>query len=112
MSEYALAPRRRDARLLDALDYAGVERWRLATPGAALARAVRGSSRGFVEREVRMWARSSRSTWRWRDEELGRLFVRACRGAGASAVAYAHTADTSTSRSRGDRADAVRLESG
>lgn len=82
----------RDARLLDAIDHAGVrERWRLATPLTALQRFVEGSSEAFVEREVRRWASDCRATSSRTGEPIAALFERACRALATTPLVYTHT---------------------
>ena len=93
MTEYRTAPTRRDARLLDALAHAGVDRWRLPDPRAALDRAARTAGRDFIERELRVWANASRATRRHTGDPLADLARRACcRAVAATPVYYAHTA--------------------
>lgn len=92
MTRHAIPVREADARLLDALAHAGVERWRLAQGLVALERAVEHAGRGFVEREVRAWARWGRAHRRWADRPLGEVFLRACRFAGAESVGFTHDA--------------------
>lgn len=84
MTRYDLPLRPRDARLLDALDSAGVEPWRLATAQAAWARAGAAVGAAFLEREVQRWARARG------DPE--RLFFDACRRLGCRMTAFAHGA--------------------
>lgn len=92
MARHALPAREPDARLLDALAHAGVERWRLAQGLVALERAATNAGRGFVEREVRAWARWGRAHRRWADAPLEEVFLRACRFAGAESVGFTHDA--------------------
>ncbi len=97
----------RDARLLDALEHAGVkERWRLATPDTTLQRAIDGAGISFVEREVRRWARDSRATASRVSEPLESLFERACRTLGSTPVVYTHATDRNTHH-RKERAEAT-----
>ncbi len=82
----------RHARLADALEHAGVEPWRLATPGLAYDRAVRTAGAAFVDRELRLWARGSRATRRHADASGRSLMELAARRVGARPVAYAYRA--------------------
>lgn len=91
MTEYVAGRGERDWRLLDLLEQGGVERWRLATPGSALRRAVDSLGAALVEREVRRWAGLSRSTRGHAGEEIGSLFARACAVVGCEMRAYAWT---------------------
>lgn len=92
MVRHSLPVRPPDARLLDALAHAGVERWRLAQGVVALERAVESAGRAFVEREVRAWARWGRAHRRWAERPLEEVFLRACRFAGAATVGFTHDA--------------------
>ncbi len=78
----------RDARLLDALEHAGVETFRFATPTSAWRRAVEAAGEEFMERELRQWSYdrgSETARFRERREELWR---RACRTVAAGRRAY------------------------
>jgi len=90
MAEFRVPPSARDARLMDALGHAGVERWRLATPDLALDRALRTAGEAFIERELRLWARSSGSTSKLATRELPEIFTHAARSIGGGTIAYAH----------------------
>lgn len=92
MTPYLTPPTQRDARLLDALEHAGVEAWRLSLPAQSLDRAIRGTTHAFIERETRLWARASRASAPHARDDLPALFARACRAISAKPVAYAHTA--------------------
>ncbi|MCA9306750.1 MAG: AAA family ATPase [Phycisphaerales bacterium] len=92
MTPYTLAPTARDARLLDALEHAHIEPWRLALPSQALRRATEHTSLAFIDRETRLWANASGATRRHARDELPPLFARACAAVAARPVAYAHTA--------------------
>jgi len=89
MRRCALPLGARAARFLDAMEFCGVERWRLAMPAQALERAIASRGRAFVEHEVRLWAGASRAAARHRHDPLESLFARACRNAAAERVAYA-----------------------
>ncbi|MEC9372589.1 MAG: hypothetical protein VYC34_02050, partial [Planctomycetota bacterium] len=91
MTPHTLAPDPRNARLLDAFHHAALEPWRLATPRAALLRASRNTSREFIDRELRTWARASRADARHANDELESLFRRAARSIAAQPVAFTHT---------------------
>ncbi len=91
MTAYRMTPSARAARLLDALEHAGLSREALCD-GAAVRRALRAAGRRrFVERELRVWARSSRATGRKSGAGLGELVVLARERLAAEPVAYAHT---------------------
>lgn len=80
----------RDARLLDALEHAGVELFRLATPASAWRRAVDATSEEFMDRELRQWSYdrgAETARYRERREELWR---KACRTVAAGRRVYVH----------------------
>lgn len=90
MREFSVPMGARHARLLDCLEQLGVERWRLAQPALAAARVEAAGGRGLVERELRLWARSSGSTSRRAGDGYGDLFAyAACSLVGTGARAYA-----------------------
>jgi len=93
MRAYPVPPAARHGRLLDALHHAGVEPWRLATPRAALARAVSKRGRAFIECETRRWATASRATRRHTDAPLEDLFRIACRAIASAPIGYAATSN-------------------
>ena len=78
----------RDARLLDAMEHAGVEPFRLATPGSAWRRAVASTSEAFMERELRRWSQDrGAETQRFRTRR-DLLWKRACCTVAARMRAY------------------------
>ncbi len=77
-----------DQRLLDAMAHGGLSRHEMAAPRGCLARWVGRCGEGFVEREVRRWARASGATRRWAGEPLERLFARACAAAACRKRAF------------------------
>jgi ABC-type lipoprotein export system ATPase subunit len=100
MTPIELPPSPGDARLLDALRYAGLESWRLATPRAAHRRAMATLSRrlgereaaAFLERELRAWANASRARRRALGcASLEAMFASACARCLEGAMGYAHT---------------------
>ncbi|MEM1423356.1 MAG: hypothetical protein AAGH64_05060, partial [Planctomycetota bacterium] len=93
MTPHGTQTRARDRRLLDFLSHAGVrERWRLATPDTALARAVDHAGRAGVDRAVRSWATGSRASASSKGDPLESLFERACRTIATLPVVYTHRA--------------------
>ncbi|MFG0275080.1 MAG: ATP-binding cassette domain-containing protein [Phycisphaerales bacterium] len=97
MASIDLPPSPGDARLLDALRFAGLEAWRLATPRAAHRRAVATLSRrlgerealGFLERELRVWANASRARRSaLASASLEAMFTSACARCLEGAVGY------------------------
>jgi len=97
MTPIDLPPSPGDARLLDALRFAGLEAWRLATPRAAHRRAVRTlterlgerEAQAFLQRELAAWANSSRA----RRKALAcasteRMFIAACARCLEGAMGY------------------------
>ncbi len=86
MTRYDLPLRPRDARLLDALESAGVEPWRLATPRAAHQRAAAALGEHALARELERWSNTPRSDPR-------EIFRNACRRLAVGMTAFAHTAD-------------------
>lgn len=91
----------RDARLLDALEHAGVEPFRLATPASAWRRAVEATSEAFMDRELRQWSYdrgAETARFRERREELWR---RACRTVAAGRRAYVWEEGIEGARHRG-----------
>lgn len=90
MTAYRTPPDQRTARLADAVEHAGVASWRLAVPPEALDRAIAGTSRGFIIREVARWRRCPARTLADSPRVLGRAFGDACRAITARPVAYAH----------------------
>lgn len=83
MIRYDLPVRPRDARLLDALDHAGVEPFRLATPTSAWRRAIAGAGEPFLRRELARWSRRPA-------REPAHVFREACRRIAAPMTAFAH----------------------
>lgn len=92
MTRYTLARRPCDARLLDALDHAGVEPFRLATPTQAWRRAVDGAGEAFITRELRRWGRARGRVLMARSEDAQALWRCACRRVAVAMNAYAHSA--------------------
>lgn len=89
MTEYPVPASPPDVRLLDLLHDADIEPWRLATPDAALARAVESLGTHTLESELRRWASNSRCTRASRAAPLPELFNKACRRLAMSKRAYA-----------------------
>jgi len=90
MTRYELATPPAHARLLDALEYAGVEPYRLATPESAWRRANQAAGEAFLARELRLWARCRGCDRSLPRDDLGALWRSACRRVGVSMAAYAH----------------------
>jgi len=92
MTAYALTPSARSARLIDALDHAGLTRESLCDE-SAVRRAMRSAKRRrFLARELRVWAGASRATGRKKDAGAERLLELARSRLSCERVAYAHTA--------------------
>jgi len=101
MTPWTLPPAPGDARLLDALRYAGVEPWRMATPRAAHRRAIASltrrlgerAARAFLDHELRQWAGSGRARRAaLREDSQESRFIHACAVCMEGAVGYAHDA--------------------
>jgi len=92
MTAYRLPPGARSARLLDALDHAGVPPHALASPTRSWERACasRPGAR-FIDRELRRWAGASRSSARHAGDSATDLWRRACRSIAGVPVGYAFT---------------------
>lgn len=91
MREHRAPPSRQDARLLDALDHARIEAWRLADPARLLAESTARTAR-FLERELRRWAADSRRTARAKRADLPALLALAARTVVDRRTACTHTA--------------------
>ena len=99
MTAYHTPPPARHARLLDALANVDIDDWRLATPRLVLERlsamdrqAARSySAQTFIERELRLWARSSKAHAAHAAADRRALLQRAARAIATRPVAYAHT---------------------
>lgn len=92
MTPYTLTPPARSARLIDALEHAGLSREAL-TDARCVAHALRSPRRrAFLERELRTWAASSRSTSRSAQRDVNALIRLARTRLFESRTAYAHTA--------------------
>lgn len=88
MTAHALPILPRDARLLDALAHAGVERFRLATPRSAWRRAVEAAGEEFMRRELLRWSQDrGHETSRLRSQP-DELWRRACKRIGAQMMAF------------------------
>ncbi len=96
MTRYDLPLRPRDARLLDALDSAGVEPWRLATPRAAYERAAATLGEQTLARELERWSSTPRADPR-------DIFRDACRRLAVGMTAFAHTAGGFTAETQGSQ---------
>lgn len=90
MRATALPPAPADARLLDALAHAGVERWRLATPTSALVRARRSMGERFLKRELSMWAVGARAACKRSDVDA--MFRAACATITSEMTVFTHCA--------------------
>ncbi len=95
MREWRLPPRGPDARLLDALHFAGIERWRAAMPRAAWRRIERTAERAFIERELRIWAGGSRRLLGRCGASPEQLLEAACRRLTDGTAAYTSDAPSS-----------------
>ncbi len=93
MTAYRLPTGKTDSIFLDAMEHAGVEAWRLATPNAAMTRARAHGGETFVKKAVEEWASRRLRTGRAHGMTLEALFELACASAGAALVGYAHTAE-------------------
>ncbi|MFG0258405.1 MAG: hypothetical protein ACF8GE_10930 [Phycisphaerales bacterium JB043] len=96
MRAWAIPPDPPDARLLDALEHAGIESWRLAQPLSVWRRLESGGQLAFITREIDIWSRAGRSrAWasprRWEDDHRSR-FVALCARVHEGYVAYTHDA--------------------
>lgn len=98
MRAYHLPPPARHVRLLDAFAHLGIDPWRLTTPALVLER-MRSHDRaahfsfkatGFIDRELRIWARRSRATAACAGDSTGALLAAAARTIVARPIAYAH----------------------
>lgn len=87
MTAYRLTPSRRDARLLDALAHRGLE------PTDLLDTTRRSGIAGdpLLSRELRAWARRSRSTRRLVGQPIEALLTPAAYTITHRPIAYAHT---------------------
>jgi GNAT superfamily N-acetyltransferase len=87
MTAYHLPPRRRDARLLDALAGVGLEPWELlleARPAAVLSR------HPWLAREARLWADAHGATRALAAAPAPDLLAYACARVACTPIAYAH----------------------
>jgi len=91
MRMYRVPPRGPDARMLDALDHAGIGRWRLADPRGLQKLMGAGAWARFVEREARRWASATGRVAGWRDAPVEELLRAVARSAASTPVAFAHT---------------------
>ncbi|CAE7639094.1 unnamed protein product, partial [Symbiodinium necroappetens] len=88
MAEFRVPESLRDERLGRVLREAGVEPWRLATPGLALARARRALGDERLGRELLVWAHGSRATVRLAGAPIEAVFAKAAVSVAARRVAY------------------------
>lgn len=88
MRAYRLERSRADAEFLEALEAWGIERWRLAMPRSAWARAERAAGRGRVVCALQRWAMSSRRSRGLLDGDVATAFRAACRAVGGESVVY------------------------
>jgi len=91
MRMYRVPPRGPDARMLDALDHAGIGRWRLADPRGLRSRLGTGARARLIEREARRWASATGRIAGWRDATVEELLREVARHAASTPVAFAHT---------------------
>jgi GNAT superfamily N-acetyltransferase len=87
MTPYRLPPRRRDARLLDALASRALEPWELLFEGAA--EAALDASR-WLEREARLWANAHGETRALAGAPAPDLLTFACARIACTPTAYTH----------------------
>ncbi|HVZ94834.1 MAG TPA: hypothetical protein VG797_10025 [Phycisphaerales bacterium] len=79
MREQRLPVKAADARLIDAMMFAGVARWMMASPREAWGRIEEGGMTGFAARELRRWAMESGATRALLSMSDKELFEAACR---------------------------------